>query len=627
MSESRAIAAFTGLGVVLVGVALGVSHYAPHPSPVDLLPAVPTATAVVPPGLPPSAPGPMPPGARKMLQHPSLSRTQIAFDYAGEIWVVGREGGDARRLVTGQLRNAGPSSRPMARRSPSPGSTTATRTSTSYPPRAASRVASPTTPGRRGVGWTPDGAKVLLRSWRGDLARSAQALHRPVTGGFPEALPLPSGNEASLSPDGSHVAYIPYQQWQPGWKKYRGGQTTPIWIADLSDSHITKVPRTDSNDRYPMWVGDTVYFVSDRNGPYTLFAFDTKSAGGEGARPQPRRVRHPLRLRGPGRHRLRAARRAAPLRPRQRRDRTRARDDLGRPAAGAPPLRAHLPAAGAARGAVADRQARPVRVARRDPLGARREGRRAKPHAQPRRGRPRSGVVARRQVDRVAVRRVAASTPCTSGRPTGSARSKKVDLGDPPSYFYAPRWSPDSKKLALLGQAPQPLARRHRSPDAGRRSTPIASTARRFDVRRGRPTRAGSPTRSSCRPPARHRSSTRSTTRRSTQITDGTSDTGSPRFDRGGKYLWFLAQHRRRHRRQRRHDGDGAALDEQRLRASSCRRISASPVAPESDEEGDAGPGGSKDPREGQEGRRGTRRRTRPRAGGDKGDGQGRPSP
>jgi tricorn protease len=61
------------------------------------------------------------------------------------------------------------------------------------------------------------------------------------------------------------------------WKRYRGGMTTPIWIANLSDSAVEKVPRDNSNDYCPMWIGDKVYFLSDRNGPVTLFAYDTKT--------------------------------------------------------------------------------------------------------------------------------------------------------------------------------------------------------------------------------------------------------------------------------------------------------------------------------------------------------------
>ena len=100
----------------------------------------------------------------------------------------------------------------------------------------------------------------------------------PITGGLAEEVPLPSGTEATYSPDGSHVAYVPFPQWQPGWKKYRGGQATPIWIADLADSHVVKIPRDGENQHWPMWQGDAVYFVSDRDGPFSLWASDAKGA-------------------------------------------------------------------------------------------------------------------------------------------------------------------------------------------------------------------------------------------------------------------------------------------------------------------------------------------------------------
>src|SRR5919206_448996 len=61
------------------------------------------------------------------------------------------------------------------------------------------------------------------------------------------------------------------------WKRYRGGQATPVWIANLADSSVEKLPRTDSNDFNPMWVGDRVYFLSDRNGSVTLFVYDARS--------------------------------------------------------------------------------------------------------------------------------------------------------------------------------------------------------------------------------------------------------------------------------------------------------------------------------------------------------------
>jgi tricorn protease len=86
-------------------------------------------------------------------------------------------------------------------------------------------------------------------------------------------------HRGTMSPDANFVAYEPLTQWQDGeWKRHRGGQTQPIWIAKLADSSIEKLPRENSNDRCAMWIGDKVYFLSDRNnGLMTLFAFDTKS--------------------------------------------------------------------------------------------------------------------------------------------------------------------------------------------------------------------------------------------------------------------------------------------------------------------------------------------------------------
>ena len=99
----------------------------------------------------------------------------------------------------------------------------------------------------------------------------------PVEGGVAEVLPMWRAFEGSYSPDGTRMAYVPNFQWQAAWKRYRGGQTTPIYIVRLSDLSLEKLPRENSNDKNPVWFGDTVYFLSDRNGPVTLFAYDTKS--------------------------------------------------------------------------------------------------------------------------------------------------------------------------------------------------------------------------------------------------------------------------------------------------------------------------------------------------------------
>src|SRR5271170_3371985 len=104
-----------------------------------------------------------------------------------------------------------------------------------------------------------------------------------VSGGDPTALPLPEAEDGSLSPDGKRIAYVPFSNKPqfPGalrpLRHYRGGTASPLWVADLADSSITLVPRKDSNDFNPMWVGDRVYFLSDRDGGTTLFSYDPES--------------------------------------------------------------------------------------------------------------------------------------------------------------------------------------------------------------------------------------------------------------------------------------------------------------------------------------------------------------
>ena len=214
-----------------------------------------------------------------LLREPALSKTQIVFTYAGDLWSVPREGGEARRLT------AGPGVETAAVFSPD-GSTIAFTgeydgnvdvfvmpAQGGVPRRLTFHPASDET-----VGWTPDGKRILFRSHRA-VPNDGNRLYTIGVegGGLPDELPLPIAEEGSYSADGSHLAYVPLFQWQQAWKRYRGGQTRKIWIANLADSSVVPIPRDNSNDFNPMWVGDRIYFLSDREGPVTLFYYDTKS--------------------------------------------------------------------------------------------------------------------------------------------------------------------------------------------------------------------------------------------------------------------------------------------------------------------------------------------------------------
>jgi tricorn protease len=214
-----------------------------------------------------------------LLRKPALSATQVVFSYAGDLWSVPRAGGEAKRLTAGTGVETDPVFSPDGTHIAFTGEYDGNIDVFVIPSSGGVPKRLTYHPGRdRAVGWTPDGKRVLLSSPRA-VPNDGDRLYTMALdgGGLPEELPLPIAEEGSYSPDGSHLAYVPLFQWQEAWKRYRGGQTRKIWIANLADSAVVKIPRENSNDFDPMWIGDKIYFLSDREGPVTLFAYDTKA--------------------------------------------------------------------------------------------------------------------------------------------------------------------------------------------------------------------------------------------------------------------------------------------------------------------------------------------------------------
>ncbi|MCL4538080.1 MAG: protease, partial [Bacteroidetes bacterium] len=210
-----------------------------------------------------------------LLQYPTLSRTQIAFEYGGEIWTVSRKGGQAHRLVTGADVLTMPIFSPDGSMIAYTGTYDHNTDVYVVPANGGEPTRLTFHPGPDvAVGWTPDGKDVLFRSRRYTYSDPNQLYTVPVTGGFPKELPLSMAEAGSYSPHGARLAYVPSFQWEPFWKGYRGGQTTPIWIATLSNSSVVKIPRRGANYNDPMWVGNKVYYLSDQDGPITLFSYN-----------------------------------------------------------------------------------------------------------------------------------------------------------------------------------------------------------------------------------------------------------------------------------------------------------------------------------------------------------------
>jgi tricorn protease len=220
----------------------------------------------------------------RLLRRPTVSRELVAFAYAGDLWVVSRNGGAARRLTSTPEVETDPYFSPDG----SWIAFTATvggNTDVYVMPTAGGTPRRLTYhPGLDAVrGWTPDGRRILFASDR-DTAPHAHFRLWTIDreGGLPEPLPLPRAYAGAMSPDGRRLAYEefpvafvpPWAQNQSSqWRHYRGGRTHPIRLLRLADASMEKLPWTNSNDTHPMWVGNTVYFLSDRNFTVNLFSY------------------------------------------------------------------------------------------------------------------------------------------------------------------------------------------------------------------------------------------------------------------------------------------------------------------------------------------------------------------
>jgi tricorn protease len=211
-----------------------------------------------------------------LLRNPSLSADKIAFLYANDVWTVSRQGGEARRLTSVNAVSSGPYFSPDGTRVAY--STREKGLNEVYVVNADGGVPQRLTwnpMGNEVVGWSADSKEVLFASPRTSYSDFPRLFRIHADGsGSPTVLPLPSAADGTFSADGNTLAYVPVAQWEPAWKRYRGGQTTPVWLINMKTLDLVKVPRENSNDSSPVWEGNTVYFLSDRNGPISLFSYD-----------------------------------------------------------------------------------------------------------------------------------------------------------------------------------------------------------------------------------------------------------------------------------------------------------------------------------------------------------------
>lgn len=211
-----------------------------------------------------------------LLREPDISATRIVFAYGGDLWTVPRTGGDAARLTSFPGVESNPSFSPdgnlVAFSAAYDGNTDVyVVPSAGGEPRRLTWH-----PGEDIVrGWTPDGGRVLFASGRTGAPLSYPKLWTvALEGGMPEPLPLPRVFKGAFSPDGRRMAYQMIEPWESEFRNYRGGQNNPLRLIDLETLEEEKLPWDGANDNTPVWLGGTVYFLSDRDYAMNVWACD-----------------------------------------------------------------------------------------------------------------------------------------------------------------------------------------------------------------------------------------------------------------------------------------------------------------------------------------------------------------
>jgi tricorn protease len=226
----------------------------------------------------------------KLLRFPDIAGDRVAFCYAGDIWTAPATGGNATRLT------AHPGLELFPRFSPDgkwiaftgqyegdeqvyviPSQGGHPKQLTYYPARGPF-------PPRGGydnqvMGWTPDGRAILFRSQRdADGVRSEGQLYTvPAQGGLATPLPMPTSGAGDFSPDGKRIAYSPLFRDFRSWKRYQGGWAQDLYVYDLATNDAKAFATSVRSERDPMWIGERIYFSSDRDGTLNLYSWDSKT--------------------------------------------------------------------------------------------------------------------------------------------------------------------------------------------------------------------------------------------------------------------------------------------------------------------------------------------------------------
>jgi tricorn protease len=225
----------------------------------------------------------------RLLRFPAVNGDKVVFTYAGDLYTVAKSGGMARKLTNHDgfemFAKFSPDGKQLAFTAQYDGNTEVylmpaeggvpvrlTYTATLGRDDISDRMG----PNNIVMAWTPDGKNIIYRSRKQTFNDFVGSLYKvPVTGGLSSELPLSTGGFCSYSPDGSKLAFNRVFREFRTWKYYQGGMADDIRIFDFVTGEVSNITNNDAQDIFPMWHGNNIYFLSDRDRTMNLFVYQT----------------------------------------------------------------------------------------------------------------------------------------------------------------------------------------------------------------------------------------------------------------------------------------------------------------------------------------------------------------
>jgi tricorn protease len=223
----------------------------------------------------------------RLLRYPDINKNLIAFVYAGDIWSVDSNGGDARRLTSHAGLELFPKISPDGKWIAFSGEYSGSRQIFVIPsiggsPRQLTFYNSVGVMPPRGgydhvvLDWTSDSKNILIRANRTTFGdRNGKYFLVSMAGGLEKPLPVLNGGFAVFSPDDKKICFTPVDREFRTWKRYKGGRASDLWTYDIEKNTSEQITDFKGTDQLPTWFGTNIYFASDRDLKLNIYQYNT----------------------------------------------------------------------------------------------------------------------------------------------------------------------------------------------------------------------------------------------------------------------------------------------------------------------------------------------------------------